>query len=228
MRSRSLIWIIGTIVGIAAIVAAVVFLTQPEEAEAPDETPVVTGQETTPEPTEAASETPRPAPTPAEAGLFGFGQTADEQTIAEVDIDIPPDGSGLPDGSGTPDEGADVYAEVCASCHGETGREGGIGGALVSEPGPYEVGMPRTIGSYWPYATTIYDYVNRTMPFDNPGSLTPDEVYALVAYLLHENQVINEDEEMNAETLPQVEMPNYNNFESCWPDECRPDVTPTP
>lgn len=186
----------------------------------------------TPTPAEDATPTeigtPAPAPSPPAEGLFGFGTPASDEAIAEMDIDIPPDGSGLPDGSGTPSEGEEVFANECAACHGETGREGGIGGVLVSEPGPYETGMPRTIGSYWPYATTLYDYINRSMPFDDPGSLEPDQVYAVVAYLLRENQVIADDEEMNAETLPQVEMPNRESFFSCWPDQCLPDVTPEP
>lgn len=190
------------------------------------------GQGTATTPAEEATPTevgtPAPAPSPPAEGLFGFGTPASDEAIAEVDIDIPPDGSGLPDGSGTPSEGEEVYANECAACHGETGREGGIGGVLVSEPGPYETGMPRTIGSYWPYATTLYDYTNRAMPFDEPGSLEPDQIYAVVAYLLHENQIIAEDEEMNADTLPQVEMPNRESFFPCWPDTCRPDVTPAP
>lgn len=175
-------------------------------------------------PTPNAPLTPSPAPSPPAPGLFGFGSAATEADIANVDIDVAPDGAGLPDGKGTPADGENVYASKCASCHGATGREGGIGPALVSEPGPYTPGAPRTIGSYWPHATTLYDYIYQAMPFDRPGSLQPDEVYAVVAYLLNQNQIIGDTDEMNATTLPQVQMPNRNQFKACWPEECQPDV----
>lgn len=179
------------------------------------------GEQANPTATQPAVGTLAPAPTPPAEDTFGFGESASNDLIAEFDIDIPPDGEGLPEGSGTPEEGEQVYAEECAACHGPTGSEGGLGPQLVSEPGPWEEGMPRTIGSYWPYATTVYDYTNRAMPFDEPGSLEPDEVYAVTAYLLWQNQIIDEGDEMNAETLPEVEMPNEPQFESCWPDLCR-------
>lgn len=172
---------------------------------------------------------PAPAPEPPFEGAFGFGTEAGEDVIAEIDIDIPPSGEGLPDGSGTAEQGAEVYAAECAHCHGQTGTEGGLGPVLVSEePGTWESGMPKTIGNYWPYATTIWDYVNRSMPFDHPGSLEPDDVYAVTAFLLAENDIIAGDEEMNAETLPQVEMPNQPNFVPCWPDECRDEFVQSP
>ncbi len=168
--------------------------------------------------------TPAPAPSAPAPGLFGFGTPATDAEVAKVNIDVAPDGAGLPDGKGTPADGATVYTGKCASCHGATGREGSIGPALVSEPGPYKLGTPRTVGSYWPYATTLYDYIYQAMPFDRPGSLQPDEVYAVVAYLLNQNQIIGDTDEMNATTLPQVQMPNRDQFKACWPDECLPDV----
>ena len=165
-----------------------------------------------------------PVPSPPAAGLYGFGKPATDAEIAQENIDVAPDGAGLPAGKGTPSDGAKVYSSQCASCHGATGKEGGVGPVLVSEPGPYKVGTPRTIGSYWPYATTLYDYIYRAMPFNRPGSLQPDELYAVIAYLLNQNKIIGDNDEMNATTLPQVKMPNRDRFKSCWPTECRPDV----
>ncbi|MGE0227692.1 MAG: c-type cytochrome [Dehalococcoidia bacterium] len=153
-----------------------------------------------------------------------IGSEAAESDIQPIDIDVHPDGEGLPDGSGTVSRGADVYAARCAACHGQDGRNPTVGPQLVSEPGPWQPGMPKTIGSYWPYATTLYDYIHRAMPFNEPGSLSADEVYAVVAWLLNQNQIVPDDAEMNRDTLPAVEMPNRDNFEACWPDACRPDV----
>lgn len=159
------------------------------------------------------------------------GSEVDDAYLASVDIDIRPDGHGLPDGSGIATQGAAVYAAQCASCHGDNGEGGGPAGngpQVIIDPATAQDGWqpdePKVIGNYWPYATTVYDYVRRAMPFLTPGSLTDDEYYAVVAFLLAENGIIGEEEEMNAETLPQVEMPNRDHFFSCWPDECRPDV----
>ena len=107
---------------------------------------------------------------------------------------------------------------------GKPGRTAGIGPQLVSEPGPWKPGTPKTIGSYWPYSTTVYDYIRRAMPFNAPGSLTNDQVYAVTAWLLAQNHVIDASQEMNAQTLPQVKMPNRDNFIQCWPNACRPDI----
>lgn len=157
-----------------------------------------------------------------------LGSDINDQYLASVDIDIKPNGEGLPEGSGLAEQGAEIYASQCASCHGQNGEGGGPGGdgprLIIENAGPWEPGDDKVIGNYWPYATTVYDYARRAMPFFAPGSLTDDEYYAVTAYLLSENGVIAVDEEMNAETLPQVEMPNRDNFFSCWPDECRPDV----
>jgi mono/diheme cytochrome c family protein len=147
-------------------------------------------------------------------GPFGFGSVPSPEEIRAVDIAVGPDGAGLPSGQGTVAAGEAVYQAKCARCHGPTGTEG---------PSPRLVGgtLPvRTIGSYWPYATTIFDYVRRAMPIPNPGSLTDREVYALTAWLLHRNGIIGADAVMNAETLPRVRMPNRDGF---IPDP-RPDV----
>lgn len=150
---------------------------------------------------------------------FGFGREATEVEIAAWDIDIMPDGTGLPPGSGTVAQGADVYAAQCAACHGPTGTEGPNDRLVGREPRegfPFgqspEMRSMRTIGNYWPYATTLYDYIHRAMPQATPGTLTPDEVYSLVAFLLHKNEIIAEDAVMNAETLPQVVMPARDRF----------------
>ncbi len=146
-------------------------------------------------------------------GPFGFGRDATPEEIAAWDIDIRPDGTGLPAGSGTVEQGAAIFALKCAPCHGPTGKEG-PNDVLVrpfdsSAPWPQ---FPRTIGNYWPYATTAYDFINRAMPFSSPNSLEDEEVYALVAWLLNQNGLIPEDAVMNAETLPQVQMPALRFF----------------
>jgi cytochrome c len=150
---------------------------------------------------------------------FGFGRHATPEEIAAWNIDVMPDGTGLPEGEGTVAEGAALYASACAACHGATGVEGPNDRLVGREP---REGFPfgkdprlssmRTIGNYWPYATTLYDYINRAMPFDRPGSLDPDDVYSLVAYLLHENEIIAQGDVMNAATLPAVVMPARDRF----------------
>lgn len=150
---------------------------------------------------------------------FGFGRPASAERIAAWDIDVRPDGEGLPPGSGSVAEGEIVYAQKCAACHGATGTEG-PNDRLVGRV-PYD-GFPfwknwetrdnKTIGSYWPYATTLWDYINRAMPQNAPGSLTADEVYALTAFLLHRNEILPQEAVMNAETLPRVEMPARKRF----------------
>jgi mono/diheme cytochrome c family protein len=158
-------------------------------------------------------------------GRYDFGTTPSAEEIAAVDIDAMPDGRGLPPGSGTYQEGRDVFMTQCASCHGEN-LEGipdvGIGGdRLIGGRGSLASGNPvKTIESYWPYATTVFDYVKRAMPFHAPGSLTDDEVYAVTAFILGEAEIIGEDAVMTAETLPQVQMPNRDGFVA----DPRPDV----
>ena len=155
-----------------------------------------------------------------ESASYGFGRPA---TVAEVqawDIDIGPTGSGLPPGRGTVPQGAITYAGKCASCHGATGIEG-LQTQLIGGQGSLATDHPvKTIGSFWPYATTLYDYIHRAMPLNAPQSLTPDEVYAVVAWLLHQNGIIPADMIIDAQTLPAVKMPNRGGFVS----DPRPDV----
>src|SRR5262247_3498793 len=127
-----------------------------------------------------------------------FGKPISEADAAAWDISIGPDGVGLPAGSGTPAQGAMVYAAKCAACHGPKG-EGGMGPRLVGGAGTLAApAVPvQTVGSYWPYATTVFDYVRRTMPWNQPKTLTNDEVYAVTAYILNMNGVVKEGEAMN-------------------------------
>jgi S-disulfanyl-L-cysteine oxidoreductase SoxD len=155
---------------------------------------------------------------------YGLGTPATDAEIKAWNIDIAPDGAGLPSGQGTVQQGATLYAAKCAACHGPTGTEG-PNDRLIGGQGSLATGHPiKTIGSYWPYATTLYDYIFRAMPFIAPQSLTPDEVYALVAWLLHQNGIISKDGVMDARTLPAVTMPNRDGFIS----DPRPDVPREP
>jgi S-disulfanyl-L-cysteine oxidoreductase SoxD len=146
-----------------------------------------------------------------------LGQPMTESDVATWDISIGPGGTGLPAGSGTPAQGATVYASKCLACHGEKGS-GGAGGRLAGG-GPL-VG-PRdpiiTVGNYWQYATTLFDFTRRTMPWTEPKSLTGDEVYAVTAYVLQINGIIGENDVMTAETLPKVRMPNRDGFIVMYP-----------
>ncbi len=165
--------------------------------------------------------TPQPAPIPRAAGTFGFGRVATADDISKINIDVRRDGSGLPAGSGTADRGRPIFAQKCAACHGASGEGTTVAPKLV-DPTPFVTGVTApTIGNYWPYATTVWDYIHRAMPFDMPGSLSPDEVYALTAYLLSENQIIAADQVLDARSLPKVNMPNAGGFNS--PDP-RPDT----
>jgi mono/diheme cytochrome c family protein len=146
-----------------------------------------------------------------------LGRPATPAEVAGWDISIPPDGTGLPPGSGTSGQGAVVYAQKCQACHGEKGA-GQPNDRLVGGQGTLASTNPvRTIGSYWPYATTVFDYVRRAMPYTQSQSLTNDEVYAVTAYLLHLNGIIGAQDVMNAQTLPQVQMPNRANFILAYP-----------
>ncbi|HEU0113954.1 MAG TPA: cytochrome c [Thermomicrobiales bacterium] len=157
---------------------------------------------------------------------FGFGQPATKEEIAGWDIAIKPDGTGLPPGSGTVAQGEALFAKLGAKCHGPKGEGTTTAPALVGGRGSLGTDQPmKTVGSYWSYATTLYDYIHRAMPADNPQSLTPDEVYALCAYLLYLNDIVPKNAVMDAKTLPQVVMPNHAGFTS--PDP-RPDVFAAP
>ena len=150
------------------------------------------------------------APVPTKGPNLGRVAGADE--IAARDISIPPSGAGLPAGSGNARQGAGVYASKCQACHGEKGMGkpadmlvGGIGSLATDKP-------VRTVGSFWPYATTLFDYTRRAMPITKTMSLTDEETYAVTAYILSLNGIIAEDAVMNAQTLPQVKMPNRDGF----------------
>jgi cytochrome c len=154
-------------------------------------------------------------------GTFDFGATATQQEIAAVAIAVAPDGKGLPAGKGTYAAGKTVYEQACAACHGaDLKGVAGIpnmptGPALRLSGGRGTLNTPNpvmTVESYWPHATTLFDYVRRAMPFQAPGSLTADEVYAVVAYILGEGNVIDRSIVLDAKTLPQVRMPNRDGF----------------
>jgi cytochrome c len=151
----------------------------------------------------------------------GLGQTISAEDLAPWDISIQPDGAGLPQGSGTVATGAQIYSVKCIACHGEKGA-GQPNDRLVGGQGTLtELAQVRTIGSFWPTATTVFDYIRRAMPFQEPESLTNDEVYALTAYLLALNGIIDEDDEMNARTLARVRMPNRDGFVVSYPERAQ-------
>jgi S-disulfanyl-L-cysteine oxidoreductase SoxD len=143
----------------------------------------------------------------------GLGRVASPDEIASWDISIGPDGAGLPPGRGTPKQGETVYAEKCVACHGEKGAGKpndqlvGGRGSLSGDQAPV-----KTVGSFWPYATTLFDYIRRAMPLNAPKSLSDDEVYAVSAYILQLNGIIGDADAMDAQTLPQVQMPNRDGF----------------
>src|SRR5229473_1438363 len=156
----------------------------------------------------------------AQSGRLGVGQPATAEQIRSLGAAIAPDGSGLPAGSGTVAAGREVFAARCSSCHGEKG-EGGVGPPLVGGQGTLRMAKPlKTVGSFWPYATTVWDYTNRAMPFNQPGLLKPPEVYAVVAYILNLNGIIDNNQVMDAKSLPKVKMPNRDGFVA----DPRPDV----
>lgn len=142
---------------------------------------------------------------------FGLGRPATQADIARLDIDVRPDGKGLPAGEGKPALGKVIFATKCAACHG-VGGVGGPNGSLVSTTDASRKRPEKTIGNYWPYATTVFDYIRRAMPFSEPGSLTNEEVYNLTAYLLNANGIIDDKAVINAKTLPKVVMPAQKLF----------------
>lgn len=152
-----------------------------------------------------------------------LGKPIDPADIAAWDTSVMPDGRGLPPGAGTAAQGAAIYAQKCAACHGEGGKGGP--GPVPSWPllpkGPISSinAAEKTIGNFWPYSTTLFDYIRRGMPWQQPKSLTSDEVYALTAYLLVLNKVIGEGDVMSAESLARVQMPNRNGFIFRFPEK---------
>ena len=151
------------------------------------------------------------------AETYKLGRTPTPEEIRQWDITVSSDGKGLPPGRGTAKEGAAIYAQRCAQCHGKTGAEDLSTGArfpLVGGQGTLTSLHPvRTIGSYWPFATTIFDYIRRAMPLGQGGSLQPDEIYAVTALLLYRNHIIGENDVMDLSSLPKVKMPNRDGFQ---------------
>lgn len=148
----------------------------------------------------------------------GLGVPVSPAEEAAVDFVVMPDGRGLPEGSGTAAAGSDIYRRECQVCHGE-GGQGGMNDRLVGGLGTLTSDAPvKTVGSYWPYATTLFDYLRRAMPYPAPGSLSADELYALTAYLLAENGIVDRDQVIDARSLPAVKMPNRDGFVWAWPE----------
>jgi len=157
----------------------------------------------------------------AQSPKYGVGQPATAEQIRNLGASVAPDGTGLPEGSGTVAAGREVFAARCAKCHGEK-AQGLVGPPLVGGQGTLNTAKPlKTVGSFWPYATTVWDYVNRAMPFNQPGLLKAPEVYAVVAYILNLNGIIGSNQVMDAKSLPKVRMPNRDGFVA----DPRPDVS---
>jgi mono/diheme cytochrome c family protein len=148
----------------------------------------------------------------AQSPTYGVGRPPTADELKAIDIEVTPDGKGLRPGSSTAAAGKDVYTRRCETCHGPTGKEGpqevlsGGQGSLTSQR------PQKTVGSYWPYATTLWDYINRAMPFDHPGTMTADEIYGATAYVLYLNGIVREQDVLNQTTLPQIQMPNRDGF----------------
>ena len=151
-----------------------------------------------------------------------FGKPIDPAYVAAWDISIAPDGTGLPPGAGTPADGARIYTEKCAACHGPDGKGGvaGVNSAPLVGGGPINdiSAATKTIANFWSYSTTLFDYIRRAMPWQQPRTLSDDEVYALTAFILAQNKLIGENDTINAQTLPKVQMPNRNGFIVRFPE----------
>jgi S-disulfanyl-L-cysteine oxidoreductase SoxD len=163
-------------------------------------------------------------PVTALAQPLGIGRPANPGEIADWNIDIRPDGTGLPPGSGGVAQGEQVFQQSCAACHGAHGEGSAMAPRLVGGIGSLATAHPvRTVGSYWPYATTLFDYVRRAMPFNAPESLASDQVYAVCAYILYLNGIAGADAVLDARALPQIVMPNQGGFHPVYqPIESHP------
>jgi cytochrome c len=152
-----------------------------------------------------------------------LGRPATSDEIARADISIPPDGTGLPAGSGTVEQGAAVFAQKCQVCHGANGAGTPSGDKLTGGIGSLATANPvKTVSSYWPYATTLFDYIRRAMPVTNPQSLQNDEVYAVTAYILSIDNIVPKDATLDKDSLPKVQMPNRAGFVNWEPKLIRP------
>jgi len=146
-------------------------------------------------------------------GKYNLGRVPTSEELQARDISVFPTGVGLPPGEGSAKEGRSIYVARCASCHGDHGEGHGANPPIAGGLGTLKSDAPRiTVGSYWPYATTVWDYINRAMPYQEPGSLSPQEVYSLTAYLLYLNGIVGDSEVLNAKSLPKVKMPNRDGF----------------
>lgn len=142
----------------------------------------------------------------------GLGEPVSAETLEAIDFVVLPDGQGLPAGQGDAVKGAELYGVWCVACHGEGGADG-INDRLVGGHDSIAGARPqKTVGSFWPHATTLFDYIRRAMPYQSPGELSADEVYSLTAYILFLNGIVDETDVLDAETLPAVKMPNRENF----------------
>jgi hypothetical protein len=153
----------------------------------------------------------------AAEGGPGLGKPISPADLAPWDITIMPDGTGLPAGSGTAKQGEPIFQAKCSACHGDKGT-GGIAAAVTAGPPRASLDGGKTIANFWPYATTVFDFIRRAMPYNAPKSLSDQEVYALTAYLLSLNKLIGENDTINAQTLPKVKMPNKDNFIIRFPE----------
>ena len=148
----------------------------------------------------------------------GLGKPISEADVAAWDISILPDGTGLPPGSGTPEQGSMIFAAKCSVCHGENAKGGSAAALVGGEPLTSGIETAKTVANFWPYATTIFDFTRRAMPWPRPRTLTNDEVYALTAFILAQNKIIGANDVMNAQTLPKVRMPNRDGFIPRFPE----------
>jgi len=150
-----------------------------------------------------------------------LGQPITEADVGAWNLNAMPDGTGLPPGSGTPEQGKPIYAQKCAACHGEKGEGGNSGPRLFGGIGTLRAPQQpvQTVGSYWPYATMVFDFVRRAMPWDKPKSLSNDEVYASVAYILSLNGLVKDTDVLNKDTIMKVQMPNRDGFIDLYPNK---------
>ena len=170
-----------------------------------------------------------PAAALAQSPTYNVGKPLSQEEIKSFDFMIGPEGQALPPGHGTAKEGADIFAKRCAVCHGQNGQQGVLRRLVLGSPGkpyggPFKAEEKDSV-AYYPYATIAWDYINRAMPVPKPGSLTHDEVYSLVAFLLYRNGIIQEGDVMDEKSLPKVEMPNRNGFvpaKPVYPPEPKP------